>query len=157
MRNGKNGKNGKNEKGECPKYRIILAPVGEKDGGGWVAEVPELPGCVAQDNSPEAVLAAIQGAMEEWLAFACEKGAAVPEPILSQSEFSGKFTLRVPRSLHRRLSCLADLEGLSLNQYVLHLVSNADGNLKDSLEGNLKGNPGGPQPGTGPAPGLWQR
>ncbi|MBQ9413128.1 MAG: toxin-antitoxin system HicB family antitoxin [Oscillospiraceae bacterium] len=38
-------------------------------------------------------------------------------------EFSGKFVLRIPRSLHRSLKEAADREGVSLNQYVLYKLA----------------------------------
>ncbi|MCK4226106.1 toxin-antitoxin system HicB family antitoxin, partial [candidate division WOR-3 bacterium] len=38
-------------------------------------------------------------------------------------EYSGKFVLRVPKSLHGKLSNLAEKEGVSLNQMVVSLLS----------------------------------
>ena len=37
--------------------------------------------------------------------------------------FSGRILVRLPRSLHRHLSEAADIEGVSLNQYILYLLS----------------------------------
>ena len=38
-------------------------------------------------------------------------------------EYSGRFVLRIPRSLHRELKEAADREGVSLNQYVLYKLA----------------------------------
>lgn len=38
-------------------------------------------------------------------------------------EFSGELKLRLPKSLHQKLSIAADIEGTSLNQYILYLLS----------------------------------
>lgn len=37
--------------------------------------------------------------------------------------YSGKLSLRVPRSLHKELAERAKLEGVSLNQYALYKLS----------------------------------
>lgn len=38
-------------------------------------------------------------------------------------DFSGEFKLRIPKSLHKQLSIEAELEGISLNQYLVYLLS----------------------------------
>ena len=37
--------------------------------------------------------------------------------------YSGRLVLRIPRSLHRALKDAAKVEGVSLNQYMLHKLS----------------------------------
>ena len=59
----------------------------------------------------------IQEAMEGWLEAALQRGFDIPEP-RPEEEYSGKFVVRVPRSLHRELVATADREGVSLNQYI---------------------------------------
>ena len=46
----------------------------------FVAEVPELPGCMAHGPSYEAGLSEAQQAIDLWIATAKEFGDAVPEP-----------------------------------------------------------------------------
>lgn len=38
-------------------------------------------------------------------------------------EYSGKISLRIPRSLHMKLAEEAKIENVSLNQYALHKLS----------------------------------
>ncbi len=38
-------------------------------------------------------------------------------------DYSGKLSLRIPRSLHMKLAADARLEGISLNQYALYKLS----------------------------------
>ena len=38
-------------------------------------------------------------------------------------EFSGKLVLRIPRSLHKELKEEAEIEGVSLNQYMLYKLA----------------------------------
>ena len=46
----------------------------------FVAEVPELPGCMTHGSSPEAALSEAQLAMSLWLETAREFGDPIPEP-----------------------------------------------------------------------------
>lgn len=48
-------------------------------------------------------------------------GEEVPVPITN--EYSGKFVLRLPKSLHKSLAECARNEGVSLNQYALYKLS----------------------------------
>lgn len=41
----------------------------------------------------------------------------------SIKDYSGKLNIRIPRSLHRRLSQEAKADGVSLNQYILYKLS----------------------------------
>ena len=38
-------------------------------------------------------------------------------------EYSGKLVIRIPRSLHRELKKAAEVEGVSLNQYMLYKLA----------------------------------
>ena len=48
--------------------------------GAFVAEVPQLPGCAAHGETPEAALAQVSHAMDLWIETAREFGDPVPEP-----------------------------------------------------------------------------
>jgi len=85
--------------------------------GGWFVRIKELPGCMSQGDSPEQALAMIGDAMRGWLEASLENGDPIPEP-RQEEAYSGKFLLRMPRSLHRRLAEAAEEEGVSLNQYI---------------------------------------
>ena len=60
------------------KYRIILY-WSEADRA-FVAEVPQLPGCMAHGDTQEAALDSINQAMDLWIDAAREFGDPVPEP-----------------------------------------------------------------------------
>ncbi len=46
----------------------------------FVAEVPELPGCVAHGDSREVALASVNEAIRLWLDTAREFGSPIPQP-----------------------------------------------------------------------------
>jgi len=100
-------------------YKIVI----QKDPfGGFFAEVEELEGCMTQGETYKEAYENILEAMEGWLEVALERGINIPDPE-SESQFSGKFTLRMPKSLHKKLAQSAKRENVSLNQYAIHLLS----------------------------------
>jgi len=53
-----------------------------------------------------------------------EDGVAIPLPqAMRRGKFSGKFALRLPKSLHAELAQAAECEGVSLNQYMVTLLA----------------------------------
>ena len=60
------------------KYEIII--YWSNGDGVFVAEVPELPGCVAHGNSQDAALENINQAVDLWLETAREFDDPIPEP-----------------------------------------------------------------------------
>lgn len=93
---------------------------------GWFIRVRELQGCVSQGDTAEEAVMMIREAMQVWLEVALEEGDAIPEP-RPEEEYSGKFVVRVPRSLHRELVATADREGVSLNQFINVALAEAVG------------------------------
>jgi predicted RNase H-like HicB family nuclease len=61
-----------------PKYEIIL--YWSEDDQAFVAEVPELPGCMAHGDSQASALVSVNEAITLWVATAEELGRAVPSP-----------------------------------------------------------------------------
>jgi antitoxin HicB len=82
--------------------------------GSWVAEVPELPGCVAACLDPQELFALAEDAIAAWIEAAIDDGRTVPAPV-ADDEYSGRFVLRVPTGIHRRLAAQARRERVSLN------------------------------------------
>lgn len=109
------------------KYSIRIRPLSGEDGGGWLAEVPDLPGCMSDGETPEEAVLNVQDAIQEWMAAAAEMGREVPAPgrYDCDAEYSGRLSLRMPKSLHAELVRSASREGVSVNQYVLYLLSSA--------------------------------
>jgi len=101
-------------------YPITLYP----DIEGYVAQIKDLPGCLTQGETLEETMTNINEARELWIETAYEVGDNIPLPS-TDDNYSGKLMLRMPKSLHRRLSETAEREGVSLNQYIVSLVSAA--------------------------------
>ncbi len=90
--------------------------------GGYVITFPDLPGCMTQVEDAAEIGPAAEEARRLWIITEYEDGENVPLPSYPE-EYSGKFNLRLPRSLHRRLAELAERDGVSLNQLVVSLLA----------------------------------
>ena len=84
---------------------------------GWFARVVELPGCMTQADTFEELSEMIRDAMTAWIESALEDGESIPLP-RSVEDYSGRFVVRIPKSLHRELVEMAEREGVSLNTFV---------------------------------------
>ncbi len=103
-------------------YAIVVEPLSEADGGGWLASVPALPGCMGDGETRAEALDDALAAIEEWKDAARALGREVPGPASL-----GQWRQRVPRSLHDKLKRLAESEGVSLNQLVTSLLAEVVG------------------------------
>ncbi|MBI1868727.1 MAG: type II toxin-antitoxin system HicB family antitoxin [Methylocystis sp.] len=61
-------------------YPLIVEPLAEEDGGGFVAIAPDLPGCMSDGETPQEAVANVQGAILAWIEAAEDLGHAVPKP-----------------------------------------------------------------------------
>jgi len=95
-----------------------------KSEDGWTVAIQELPGCVSVGESAQDALEMIDDALFAWLESAFDDNLDIPLPdSMSKKEYSGKFALRMPKSLHKKLSEQANREGVSLNMYLVFLLS----------------------------------
>ncbi len=104
-------------------YTIIVKPSLE---GGYVAKIAELPGCLTQGDTLDDAIKMIEDAKAGWIDLALQDGKDIPEP--GNGQFSGRFNVRIPKSLHRELVARAQEENVSLNQLAVYLLSSGIGN-----------------------------
>ena len=103
-------------------YNYIVQPITDESGTYFYARVLELDGCQSTGETFEEAYKNLKEAMRGWLEAKLEGGFDVPLPV-GYDDFSGKFVVRIPKSLHYRLSVEAEKEGVSLNQYALYKLS----------------------------------
>lgn len=92
-------------------YRVTWSEEDEE----YVGLCAEFPGLSWLAQEPEAALRGIRQVVEDVAADLEANGEPVPEP-LSVRRFSGKFMVRIPPELHRRLALEAAEAGISLNR-----------------------------------------
>ena len=100
------------------RYPVLLTLVSDDGEEYWAAEFPDLPGCLADGQTPDEAVENATVAKDIWIEAELDAGRAVPEPA-GDRDYSGRFVVRMPRSLHRRLALTAQREGVSLNQQVV--------------------------------------
>lgn len=104
-------------------YNFIVKPINDESGFYFHASILELDGCQSTGDTFEEAYENVKEAMKGWIETKLEGGYKVPLPV-GYEDFSGKFIVRIPKSLHYRLSIEAEQEGVSLNQYALYKLSN---------------------------------
>ena len=90
------------------------------------ASVQEFPDLYAYSESWEGAYELIVDAIETAAQALAEAGQAVPVPAAPLQEYSGRVTLRLPKSLHRALATRAVEEGVSLNSLLIATLARAD-------------------------------
>lgn len=61
-------------------YRVVITPLPLEEGGGFLATVPDLPGCMSDGETPEEAIRQVQDAIAAWLEAAADMGRPVPAP-----------------------------------------------------------------------------
>jgi antitoxin HicB len=61
-------------------YTIIIETLPPEDGGGFLASVPDLPGCMSDGETTQEALANVESAIQDWIEAAAEMGRKVPLP-----------------------------------------------------------------------------
>lgn len=107
-------------------HRYSAQIVWSDEDEGFIATIPEFPTLSAFGETPAEALDEAHTALEGFLQIYEEDGLPLPEPRKCQA-YSGQLWLRMPRSLHRRLAGQAESEGVSLNQWLVSLLSEGSG------------------------------
>lgn len=105
-------------------YARIIIP--EEDGS-YRGEIMEFPGCISSGDDPSSTLESLEGVAMAWLTAALENGQPIPDPVELSNDFSGRFVLRIPKSLHKKATWCAEREGVSLNQFISYSLAETVG------------------------------
>ncbi len=103
------------------KYPFNIEPLPTDEGGGYVITFPDLPGCLSDGETVEQAIAHGREAFRAWMESVIADGKPIPEP--HGAAEPAKFVLRLPRTLHSRLTSRASAEGVSLNSLVQTYVA----------------------------------
>lgn len=116
-------------------YPFLIRPLAEEEGGGYLIEYPDLPGCMSDGDTPEEAIKMGGEAVAAWIAAAKAEKRAIPKPgcALAMSEYSGKYVQRLPKSLHEALSKRAEREGVSLNALAMTYIAQGLGQGMDEI------------------------
>jgi antitoxin HicB len=102
----------------------------DNDFGAFIREIPHVS---AFGTTPADAIKELETAFFLWHETSLERGDRIPGPAVepeSADKFSGRFSVRLPRSLHMELTERAKKEDISLNQEILYLLALALGTKK---------------------------
>lgn len=61
-------------------YPVVVTKLSKADGGGYLAVVPDLYGCMSDGETPEEAIRNVQEAISDWLETSVELGRPIPAP-----------------------------------------------------------------------------
>lgn len=97
--------------------RYIYKVVWSEENREYIGVCVEFPELSWFGVSPESALKGIRKVVEDVIKEMMENGESPPDPLFER-KFSGKFVVRIPPEIHRRLTIEAEEEGISLNRLV---------------------------------------
>jgi antitoxin HicB len=65
------------------RYPVVIIPLSDEDGGGFMAYAPDLKGCMGDGSNQAEALTDVQRAIDEWIAEATRLDRTIPEPFSS--------------------------------------------------------------------------
>ena len=63
-----------------PDYPVLIEPLSIEDGGGYLATVPDLPGCMSDGETREQAARNVGDAILAWMTEAESLGRTIPAP-----------------------------------------------------------------------------
>jgi antitoxin HicB len=104
-------------------YRINVRQLSKDEGGGYLVEYPEIPGCMSDGETVEEAIANGRKALRDCLAVFKESGRKAPQPGIEAAQ----WRQRLPRTLYLKLTEQAKTEGVSINSLVTAIIAEAIG------------------------------
>ena len=102
-------------------YPVHLRRLSAEEGGGWLAEVPDLPGCMSDGETPEEAVTNVEGAILSWIEAADDLHRPIPNP---SAEHSGPGApILGPADLRQRLEARAKACGMSVNSLAAAIIA----------------------------------
>jgi antitoxin HicB len=105
-------------------YRFTVRRLSKEEGGGYLVEYPEIPGCMSDGGTIEEAIANGSEALRDCIAVFKESGRAIPKPA---SVEPAQWRQRLPRTLYMKLTAQAETEGVSINSLVTAIIAEAVG------------------------------
>ncbi len=103
-------------------YTRLVQEMNDESGHYFYGKILELDGCQSTGDTLEELYQSLNEAMEGYLEVRQENNMPIPVPEMAD-KYSGKFVVRLPKSLHQRLAIEAEKEGVSLNQLALYKLA----------------------------------
>lgn len=103
-------------------YTRLVQEINDDSGHYFYGRILELDGCQSTGDTLEELYESLNEAMEGYIEVKLENDLPIPVPE-TVNNYSGKFVVRLPKSLHQKLAIEANKEGVSLNQLALYKLA----------------------------------
>ena len=108
------------------RYQFTVRPLSKEEGGGYLVEYPDIPGCMSDGETIQEALANGREALRDCIDVLRESGRKIPTPSIEAAQ----WRQRVPRTLYSKLTKQAANEGVSINSFVTAVIAEAIGAKK---------------------------
>ena len=105
------------------KYQFTVRPLSKEEGGGYLVEYPDIPGCMSDGETIEEAVTNGRAALQDCLEVFRESGRRIPKPSIEAAQ----WRQRLPRTLYSKLTKQAETEGVSINSLVTAIIAEAIG------------------------------
>ena len=110
-------------------YRVTVRQLSKDEGGGFLAEYPDIPGCMSDGETIEEAIANGREALRDCIEIFRQTGRQVPKPAAVEP---AQWRQRLPRTLYMKLTAQAETEGVSINSLVTAIIAEAVGRKQAS-------------------------
>ncbi|MBW7922529.1 MAG: type II toxin-antitoxin system HicB family antitoxin [Rubellimicrobium sp.] len=69
------------------RYSMVISPISDEDGGGYMARFPDLPGCMSDGETPDAAARNALDAFAVWMEVQIGRKVAIPAPESAHAGF----------------------------------------------------------------------
>ena len=104
-------------------YQFTVRPLSKDEGGGYLVEYPDVPGCMSDGETVEEAILNGREALRDCMEVFKESGRKRPRPTIEAAQ----WRQRVPRTLYSKLTKQAENEGVSINSLVTAIIAEAIG------------------------------
>ena len=104
-------------------YQFTVRPLSKDEGGGYLVEYPDVPGCMSDGETVEEAISNGREALRDCMEVFRESGRKRPQVTIEAAQ----WRQRVPRTLYSKLTKQAENEGVSINSLVTAIIAEAIG------------------------------
>ena len=108
---------------DLDRYQFTVRPLSKDEGGGYLVEYPDIPGCMSDGETIQKAIANGREALRDCIEVFKETGRALPKASLAAAQ----WRQRLPRTLYAKLTAQAEHEGVSINSFVTAIIAEAIG------------------------------
>ena len=111
-------------------YQFTVRPLSADEGGGYLVEYPNIPGCMSDGETVDEAIANGREALRDCSDVFRETGRKLPKP----SIVAAQWRQRLPRTLYAKLTRQAEDEGVSINSLVTAIIAEAIGSKRTAAQ-----------------------